>query len=54
MSIVLLLLIHIIVVVESGLIVSDDYETFCYLIVLGVETTFSIISYILLKKCKWI
>ncbi|CAD8070459.1 unnamed protein product [Paramecium primaurelia] len=49
---ILLILIHGLLVLETYLIIANDYETFCYLIVLGIETVFSIISYILLKKCK--
>ncbi|CAD8193911.1 unnamed protein product [Paramecium octaurelia] len=49
---ILLILLHSLLVLETYLIMTNEYETFCYLIVLGIETVFSIISYILLKKCK--
>ncbi|CAD8128036.1 unnamed protein product [Paramecium sonneborni] len=49
---IVLVLIHGLLILETYLIISDEYVTFCYLIVLGIETVFSIISYILLKKCK--
>ncbi|CAD8193245.1 unnamed protein product [Paramecium octaurelia] len=46
------ILIHGLVVLEMYLLTTDEYETICYLIVLGIETKFSVISLILHKKCQ--
>ncbi|CAD8127242.1 unnamed protein product [Paramecium sonneborni] len=49
---ILLVMIHGLLILETYLIISNAYVTFCYLIVLGIEIIFTIISFILLKKCK--
>lgn len=51
---IVLILMHGFLILETYLIITNEYETICYLIVFGSETLFSVLSIILNKKCQWL